>query len=496
MNKISLADVTFLIPLRLDSVERLENAVAVMSFLHQHFDTRIMVLEASPYDNHILKSLVSGKVDCWHVEDHDAVFHRTKYINMLAEKAATPFIAIWDADVIADVVQILDSVNRLRCNEADMAYPYDGRLPDTSEVIRELYMRQPSIETLHQHRLYMNLMYGNEAKGGAVFINVEKYRQAGMDDENIYNTGNEDAERYYRFQQWGFQIYRSKGELYHLSHPRGEKGKYRSHEQNYHTISAIMKTMNVPAKEEIIPPVAVNISNFRAFRIVLPESASVEKPLEISDVAIGNIIQSTIRNDLKVIVEAYRKSYGFELSPCEIQNYAAHRAAWQQFVQSGAEWCLITESNVSLQAEVETFLYPVAELPTDWDVFIPYTKEKMQKKMQEKSRGMSLQNSNTREYDRPEPYMLQYKFGNSIYFLSRKGARKLLESDTITDRLDHTILIMRNLNLYMKSVEWFGTEQIEDYEWTDRNRLILNGAIERCGWTDDRLQRARELLKT
>jgi hypothetical protein len=120
----------------------------------------------------------------------------------------------------------------------------------------------------------------------------------------------------------------------------------------------------------------------------------------------------------------------------------------------------------------------------------------MQKTMQEKSRGMSLQNNNAREYDRPEPYMLQYKFGNSIYFLSRKGARKLLETATVTDRLDHTILKMKNLNLYLKSVIWFDVEQIEDYEWTDRNRLILDGAIERCGWTDDRLKRARELLKT
>jgi GR25 family glycosyltransferase involved in LPS biosynthesis len=496
MDKISLTDVTFLIPLRPDSLERIENVIAVVSFLHEHFDTRIMVLEASPYENHLFTSLVREKAEYRHVEDRDAVFHRTKYINLLAGKATTPVIAIWDADVIVELSGITDAVNSLRSNGSDMAYPYDGRLLDTSEIIREQYLRQPAIETLRHYFLYMNPMYGNDAKNGAVFVNVEKYRQAGMDDESIYGTGNEDIERYYRFWHKGFQIYRSSGVACHLSHPRDENGKCRTRERFNVAANAVKRTVNALEKEERLLSVTGDTAGFRTYRIVLPERTVAEKPLKISNIEIEDITQSKIGEDLKINADIYCKHYGFKLSLSEIQNYAAHRAAWQHFMQSDAQWCLIVESNVTLQTGVETFLNPVAELPPDWEVFIPYTKETMKQKTEKKSHGMSLQNDNTREYDRPEPYLLRYKFGNSIYFLSRKGARKLLETDTVTDRLDHTFLNMGNLKLYMKSVDWFEVGQIEDYEWTDRNELILQSAIERCGWTDDRLQRARELLKT
>jgi hypothetical protein len=481
MKKNSLTDVTFLIPLRLDSIGRLENAVAVVSFLYSHFNTCIMTLEASPYDNRLFNTLVHGKAEYRHVEDHDAVFHRTKYINRMAEKAVTPFIAIWDASVIVDVAQITDSVNRLRRNEADMVYPYDGQLLDTSEIIRTLYLYRPTMEILQRYCPYMNPIFGNDAKCGAIFINVDKYRQAGMDDENIYGSENENVERYYRFQRRGWQIYRSRGVGYHLSYPQ--------------SIKSIRQNIEELTGKETIHPVIKDFTDFRVYRIILP-LITVDKTLEINASGVENVIQKASQSDVKVDVESYQMSYGFALSSCEIQNYAAHRIAWRRFVHSDAQWCLIAENNVTLQADVEVFLNPIAKLPSDWDVFIPYTKENMQQKMQEKSKGMSLRNDNEREYDRPEPYLLRYKFGNSIYFLSRRGALKLLETDTITDRLDHTILNMKNLNLYMKSVDWFDVGQIEDYEWTDRNELILEKAKLQCGWTDKRMQRARDLLKT
>ena len=49
--RIDLTDVTFLILIRLDSIQRLENVKVVTDSLLKYFDTNIYVLEADSYDN-------------------------------------------------------------------------------------------------------------------------------------------------------------------------------------------------------------------------------------------------------------------------------------------------------------------------------------------------------------------------------------------------------------------------------------------------------------
>ncbi len=52
-----------------------------------------------------------------------------------------------------------------------------------------------------------------------------------------------------------------------------------------------------------------------------------------------------------------------------------------------------------------------------------------------------------------------------------------------------------NLDIYFSETEWFKLNQIRDFEWPDRNKLILDAAIQQCSWTNLRLERARALLK-
>jgi hypothetical protein len=241
MKKELLKDVTFLIPVRFDSVVRLENARAVVSFIDKHFDTHIRILEASPQCNGIFRSLIRKKAEYSHIEDHDIIFHKTRYTNILAKKVDTPFFSVWDADVLADTKQIVNAVEELRNQQADMAYPYDGSFLDTSDIIRKLYLEKENIKVLHRYKNYMDLLYGRGVKGGAVFINTSKYLMAGMDNEDFYGWGNEDYERFFRFESLGYKIYRSPGILFHLSHPRDLNGSYRNNTQYLWTTDQLRK---------------------------------------------------------------------------------------------------------------------------------------------------------------------------------------------------------------------------------------------------------------
>ncbi len=226
--KTDLSDLTFIIPLRIDSIIRIENLLIVTDFLTTHFKCNVFILETGAYNIGILRSLLNKRIKYQFIEDRDPVFHRTKYLNIMSDQISTPYIAIWDADVIVDPKQIISSVENLRLNKAQIAYPYDGRFFDTSMLVRELFLQTRDLELLNKHRNKMKLLYIDgsvgEALGGAFIVNSEAYRSSGMENEKFYGWGPEDSERYQRWKSLKYKIYRNKGCLFHLSHPKDLNG--------------------------------------------------------------------------------------------------------------------------------------------------------------------------------------------------------------------------------------------------------------------------------
>ena len=229
--KTNIEDVTFLMPLKIDSIIRVENLLAVIRYLQRHFQTHIVVLEVGLYNNGILRKLLNRNVKYIFIEDRDPVFHRTKYRNLMAKETKTPLLAIWDVDVLVDKTQIINTVNKLRHKEADIVYPYNGEFYDTSYIIRSLYMKKQQMKILHKNQKRMSLIYGENHKGGAFFAYTDKYRLSGMENENFYGWGEEDFERYNRWTILGLNIYRISGCMYHLSHPRDMNGYFNSSRQ-------------------------------------------------------------------------------------------------------------------------------------------------------------------------------------------------------------------------------------------------------------------------
>ncbi len=243
--KTNLNDLTFLIPVRIDSMIRLENTLAVVNYLRSKFNTRIMVLEANRYNGKILQKLLPKDVEYYFIEDKDPVFYRTYYLNWMTCKVQTDHLAIWDADVIIPPKQVLNAIEQLRTREADIAFPYSGIFLDSSEIIRMLFITSMRMSVLTRNKEKMNRLYpSSEMKGGAILVNVQKYKEAGMENERFYGWGPEDFERYERWEGLGYKIYRSNGCLYHLSHPRDMNGKYNSNHQMKDTSYELSVTRN------------------------------------------------------------------------------------------------------------------------------------------------------------------------------------------------------------------------------------------------------------
>jgi len=160
----------------------------------------------------------------------------------MTREVETPFLALWDVDVIVDKQLIIDAMEKLRNKKADVAFPYNGMFYDTSEIIRALFIRKNRIQILHKNKEYMSLIYKDEHTGGAFIASTEKYRQMGMENEKFYGWGDEDYERHSRWKNLGFKIYRAPGCMYHLSHPRDRNGRYNSLRQMEIAKSEFIKT--------------------------------------------------------------------------------------------------------------------------------------------------------------------------------------------------------------------------------------------------------------
>ena len=183
------------------------------------------------------------------IEDYDEVFYRTMYINLMVNQATTPMVAVWDADVIVPAAQIEEAVQSIRAG-ADVAYPYDGHFYDTSEIIREEYLKARRLSLLMRNTAKMRLIYGDDMKGGGFIINRDSYIRSGKENEDFYGWGPEDFERFTRWTKLDYRISRVKGNLYHLTHERGGNSTFRSQKQKASTNRSYVRTLSC-SKEEL-----------------------------------------------------------------------------------------------------------------------------------------------------------------------------------------------------------------------------------------------------
>ena len=148
----------------------------------------------------------------------------------------TPTITIWDSETNIDKKSVMDAVNALRSSHADITYPYNGIVYQTSDILRRNYLNTKDIKVLYKNLNKLDFLYNQPIYGGEVFVNKNKYIDAGMENERNYGWGNEYYDCYNRFTNLGYNVYRLDAPLFHLCHSRKENSSFRS--KTFHYISS------------------------------------------------------------------------------------------------------------------------------------------------------------------------------------------------------------------------------------------------------------------
>lgn len=210
-------DLTFIFPLRIDSNERLENIKTNINYLCNIFDNpNILVNEDG---TNLLDDPRITKIN----SNLHYNFSRAKIVNNAVRNSNTEIIGIFDADVFFSKDDYEESYNRIKWNEYDFVFGYNGKFWNYRRDFIN-YLNCNRIEKGNEFLEYrLELMNHNEigALSGSLFCTKEMFFKVGGQNENMISWGYEDNEFYERILKLEKTLYRTSGIAYHIDHPRG-----------------------------------------------------------------------------------------------------------------------------------------------------------------------------------------------------------------------------------------------------------------------------------
>ena len=125
-------DLTYILPTRIESEDRLRNIITSVSYLLKNFpEAKVIVKEVSERATFKFRALPEiGKiVDTDNLkyvfeESKDSLFHKTRILNDLIMLAKTSVICSHDVDVVYPVSSHQSAYKLIKDNQFDVVYPY------------------------------------------------------------------------------------------------------------------------------------------------------------------------------------------------------------------------------------------------------------------------------------------------------------------------------------------------------------------------------------
>tara|TARA_B100000902_G_scaffold233490_1_gene221384 strand:- start:465 stop:1280 length:816 start_codon:yes stop_codon:yes gene_type:complete len=229
--KIDLSQATFIIPIRIESPDRLRNVITTTAFLIENFDTNIIIKEvdAEPVFQRdalpILEDIVEGGIfkNFNHIfeQSDEPLFHRQKVLNEMIMEADTEIVVNYDCDVILPIESYGSAYKSIMDGVNDVVYPYGQGMYQKQVAATDGVVSDFLHNADYNHLDCVSNIHTSDF-GWAQFFKKQVYIDGGMENENFKAYAPEDKERHYRFTTLGYKVGRIKDYVYHLEHSRGE----------------------------------------------------------------------------------------------------------------------------------------------------------------------------------------------------------------------------------------------------------------------------------
>lgn len=243
--KHDLRDTTFIIPIRIESEDRMRNVITICCFLLENFDTKLIIKEVDeksvfkedvlPQISDYLGDSVNNLTHLFEKSDpDDPVFYRMRYLNEMLAMCETDIVANYDCDVLMPIQTYLDAQMMIQDLDFDLIYPYghgfwQKKVSATDEMVSEFLSDDCEFSHLEK-----KVEIDNAESGHVQFFKRTAYIEGGMENENFRGSSPEDKERIHRFQKLGYKVGRIENWIYHLEHSRGNNSWPVSYHGNPH----------------------------------------------------------------------------------------------------------------------------------------------------------------------------------------------------------------------------------------------------------------------
>lgn len=237
-----MMDLTFLIPTRIETEDRLRNIISSVSYLLKHIPAKVIVKEVSNQPIFQFKAIPEIKkyadtsnLEYLYEESQEPLFCKSKVLNDLIVASSTKVVANYDADCILPIDSYYRAYSSINDDQVDVVYPYGcGVYQWKSEYNPEIYKK--FVRTLDISILDQNKTLSTSTIGWTQFVNRQKYIESYMMNENFISWGCEDDEFYYRMSILGNRIGRIDNYVYHLEHSRTHNSWFSNpnFNNNYH----------------------------------------------------------------------------------------------------------------------------------------------------------------------------------------------------------------------------------------------------------------------
>ncbi len=251
-----MMDLTFLIPTRIETEDRLRNIISSVSYLLRHIPAKVIVKEVSNHPtfkfraiSEIRKYADTSNLTYLYEETEEPLFCKSKVLNDLIVAADTKVVANYDADCILPLESYHYAYNAINDNQADVVYPYGcGVYQWRAEYNQDIY--EEFVNRLDVSVLDENKTLSNSTIGWTQFINRQKYIESYMMNENFISWGCEDDEFYYRMSVLGNRIGRIDSYVYHLEHSRTHNSWFSN--PNFNNNWILWNTIKTFDKEQLV----------------------------------------------------------------------------------------------------------------------------------------------------------------------------------------------------------------------------------------------------
>jgi len=260
--KIDLSKATFIIPIRIESADRMRNVITNLIFLLENFNTSIIIKEVdieSIFNSSILPQLQEYFDDLSNLihvfeKSEDPVFYRMKILNEMIALTDTDIIINSDCDVLLPVESYINAYELILSKNADVVYPYGNgnyqkQVFVDDELVSEFLSNDCDFNILEKKSKVWTSDFG-----WIQFFNRRVYVEGGMENENFKGSSPEDKERFFRFTTLGYNVVRLDKFIYHLEHSRGRNSWPNSYHGNPHMQNNILLWENLQKmdKEQLV----------------------------------------------------------------------------------------------------------------------------------------------------------------------------------------------------------------------------------------------------